>query len=149
MSMTTPISAVHKPQIHLLGDVDCVDHGRVFDVVVSTDSLFHGSLRLSEAHAHWLSPAHWPEEAESGARFVIVLNSALALTVAGTVARAVASDGDNYRDLKAVRRAELAENAAEEAAVARAFRGTEPMPAVVIWSDDPRTERLGLPSFRH
>ena len=138
--------AVVAPYLHVLAGTDWLESGSVFDTVVALDPLFGGSLRITEGRVHALDPALWPEWAGSGAQHIVVLQSSLVQTIAGAVASTVTWDGENgdqYREPSAMRRAELAENAAEEASVARAFRGTEPTPIVAIWSDDPRTERLG------
>lgn len=147
MSLPTEIRSTLPPDLHVLADTEYPGVGQAFDAVVSLDPLFGSGVRLTDAHVYEFVPARWPEAADSGARFVLVLNSSLTKTVAAAVA-----DGDEvnerHYDAQSMRRAELAANAAEEAAVARAFRGTGPVPAVVVWSDDPRVERLGLPTYR-
>lgn len=146
MSLPTLIRAAHPPYLHVLADCSSLDAGHVFDVAVALDPLFGSALRLTDAHVYEFVPARWPEAADSGAQFVLVLNPSLAKTVAAAVAAADEVNERHY-DAKSMRRAELAENASGEAAVARAFRGTDPVPAIVVWSDDPRVERLGLPTY--
>lgn len=147
MSLPTQIQSVNSPDIHILANAGMIAPGHVFDAVVALDPLFRSSLRLTQACVKQLVPERWPEAAGSSAEVVLVLDSHLAQTVDGVLANPAWVDPgeDGYAaDIVYRRRVELAENAAEEAAVARAFRGTGPIPAVVIWSDDPRVERLGL-----
>ena len=147
MPLPTTVQSVNSPDMHVLADTGTFAPGYVFDVVVALDPLFRSSVRLTQARVKQLVPERWPEAAGSGAAVVLVLDSHLVQTVPGVVADPTLIDcgEDGYAAEPLYRRrVELAENAAEEAAVARAYRGTVPVPAVVIWSDDPHVERLGL-----